>query len=159
MSIDLCRLPWGVRIFGICIISGLLVHVFQHFLDGLPLLGILGLIKCQDLGIGLELFFAFSNGDLSHVCHYLFSQRCCHLVCCSKSQLPTSDKSFGYVQSFVCRCFGFSCVEHFHFLDVFSLRSLSTSTWKIPFFVFLTFCWVALAAITSSIRKGENLAR
>ena len=35
-------------------------------------LGSMRLVKCQDVGIGLDSFFAFSNGDSSYVCNSLF---------------------------------------------------------------------------------------
>ena len=38
----------------------------------LHLLGSMELIKCQDVAVGLDLFFAFSNGDSSDVCHSQF---------------------------------------------------------------------------------------
>ena len=38
----------------------------------LHLLGSTGLIKCQD--VGLDSFFAFSDGDSSYICNSLFSQ-------------------------------------------------------------------------------------
>ena len=44
----------------------------------LHLLGSMELIKCQDVAVGLDLFFAFSNGDSSDVCHSLFSKHYCH---------------------------------------------------------------------------------
>ena len=37
----------------------------------LHFLGSMKLIKCQDVAVGLDLFFAFSNGDSSDVCHLL----------------------------------------------------------------------------------------
>ena len=37
----------------------------------LHLLGSMELIKYQDVADGLDLFFAFSNGDSSDVCHLL----------------------------------------------------------------------------------------
>ena len=82
--------------------------------------GNMRLIKCQNLGVGLDLLLAVSNGDSSEVCHSLFSRRCCHCLCSSQHQLPTSDNSFGSVQSFMGICSAFSQVETFH-LDVFSL--------------------------------------
>ena len=78
----------------------------------LHLLGSTELIKCQDVAVGLDLFFAFSNGDSSDVCH---------LLCYSQGQLPTSDNSFGCVQSFVWICSAFGSVENFHFENVFCL--------------------------------------
>ena len=78
----------------------------------LHLLGSMKLIKCQDVAVGLDLFFTFSNGDTSDICH---------LLCYSQGQLPTSDNSFGCVQSFVWICSAFGSVENFHFVDVFCL--------------------------------------
>ena len=43
----------------------------------LHLLGSIGLIKCQDS------FFAFSNGDSSYICNFLFFQGWCYLLFCS----------------------------------------------------------------------------
>ena len=40
----------------------------------LHLLGSTGLIKCQDVSVGLDSFFVFSDGDSSYVCNSLFSQ-------------------------------------------------------------------------------------
>ena len=79
------------------------------------------LIKCQDVAVGLDLFFAFSNRDSSDVCHSLFSQHYCHLLCYSQGQIPTSDNSFGCVQSFMWICSAFGSMENFHFEDVFCL--------------------------------------
>ena len=53
----------------------------------LHLFGGMELIKCQDVAVGLDLFFAFSNGDSSDVCHSLFSQHYCYLLCYSQGQL------------------------------------------------------------------------
>ena len=44
----------------------------------LHLLGSMELIKGQDVAVGLDLFFAFSNRDSSDVCHPLFSKHYCH---------------------------------------------------------------------------------
>ena len=84
-------------------------------------LGSMGLIKYQDVGVGLEWFFVFSNGDSSDVCDSMFSQGCCYLLCCSQGQLPTSDNPFRNVQSFVGICSAFATVEAFHFEDVCDL--------------------------------------
>ena len=78
----------------------------------LHLLGSMELIKCQDVDVGLDLFFAFSNGDSSDVCHRL---------CYSQGKLPTSEYYFGCVQSFMWICSAFGSVENFHFEDVFCL--------------------------------------
>ena len=54
----------------------------------------MGLVKCQDVDVGLYSFFAFSNGDSSYVCNFPFSQDRCYLLFCIQSQLPTSGHSF-----------------------------------------------------------------
>ena len=33
-------------------------------------LGSMGLVKCQDVSVGLDSFFAFSNGDSSYICNF-----------------------------------------------------------------------------------------
>ena len=38
----------------------------------LHLLGSMELIKCQNVGVGLDLFFTFSNGNSSDICHSIF---------------------------------------------------------------------------------------
>ena len=50
------------------------------------LLGCLGLVKCQDISVGLDSFFFFCRGS-SNVCNFLFSQGCWHLFCCSQNKL------------------------------------------------------------------------
>ena len=40
----------------------------------LHLLGSMGLVKCQDVSVGLDSYFTFSNGDFSEVCNSLLSQ-------------------------------------------------------------------------------------
>ena len=65
---------------------------FWHLKHLLHLLGSMELIKFQDVAVGLDLFFAFTNGDASGICHVL---------CYSQEQLPTSDNSFGCIQSFM----------------------------------------------------------
>ena len=90
-------------------------------LADLYLLGSIGQIKSQDVGVGLDLFFTFSSGDSSYVCHSLFFQGYCNLCCCSQGQLPTSDNSLRRVQSFVGICSSFCSVEAFHFEDVLGL--------------------------------------
>ena len=89
------------------------IHLNPHkAIVDLHLFESMDLIKCQDVAVGLDLFFAFSNGDSSDVCH---------LHCYSQGQLSTSDNSFGCVQSFVWICSAFGRVENFHFEDVFYL--------------------------------------
>ena len=68
-----------------------------------------GLIKYQDICIGLDLPPAFSNSNSSDVCHFLFSQGYCHLFHCSQGQLPTSNNSFWCLQ-FVVEIF-FVCFQ------------------------------------------------
>ena len=81
----------------------MLRHVFQLSQN----IGSMGLIKCQDLGVGPDLLLAF----LSDVCHILFSQHCGHLV-------STSAYASRCVKSFVCIYSGFDNMETFHFGDV-----------------------------------------
>ena len=40
----------------------------------LHLVGSAGLIKCQDVSVGLDSLFTFSDGDSSYICNSLFSQ-------------------------------------------------------------------------------------
>ena len=99
-------------------------------------LGNIGLIKCQDVGVGLDLLL-FSNGNSSDVCQAPFSQGYSHLLCCSQGQLPTFDNSFRSVQSFMRLCSAFGCAEVFHLENVLSLPlavHLNKQIW-----VFLTF--------------------
>ena len=49
----------------------------------LHLFGSTGLIKCQDVSVGLDSFFAFSDGDSSYICNSLFSQGWYYLLFCS----------------------------------------------------------------------------
>ena len=67
-----------------------LLNSFKTIVD-LHLIGSTGLIKCQDVSVGLDSFFAFSNGD-SYIWNSLFSQGC------SQSQLLTLDNSLGSVE-------------------------------------------------------------
>ena len=83
--------------------------------------GSMGLIKSLAVGVGLGLFFAFSNGDSSNVCQFLFFQGCCHLICCNQNQLPSSGDSFRSVQPFEGICSAFAAVESFHCYAVFGL--------------------------------------
>ena len=123
-------------------------------------LGNIGLIKYQDVGIGLDLLSAFSNGVSSDGYHSLFSRGCCHLLYYSQGQLPTSDNSFKSVQSFMRICSAFGHVEAFHLEDVFSLPLAVYLNKKISILSFLHVFWgIALVAITFSIKKEENLAR
>ena len=49
------------------------IHLYPlKTIVNLDLLGSMQLIKCQDVAIGLDLFFAFSNVDSSDVCHSIF---------------------------------------------------------------------------------------
>ena len=76
----------------------------------------MGLIKCQDVDVGLDLLSALSNCNSSNVCHTLFSLGYCHLFC-SQGQHPTSDNSFRSVGIYT----AFGRVEAFHLKNVFSL--------------------------------------
>ena len=49
----------------------------------LHLLRSMGLIKCQDVSVGLDLYFAFFNGN-SYVCNSQFSQGWHYLLFCSQ---------------------------------------------------------------------------
>ena len=107
----------------------------------LQLVGSTELIKCQDVSVGLDSFFAFSDGDSFYICNSLFSQGWCYLIFCSQCQLSTPDNSLENVELYISACLG-----------------LSTSTSKLPFLVFLTVFGLALVHITFSMRKGENFA-
>ena len=65
----------------------------------LHFLGSIGRIKYQDVSVGLDLFFAFSNGR-SYVCNSLFSQGWCYLLFCSECRLLITPLE---VLSFSCR--------------------------------------------------------
>ena len=64
----------------------------------LHLLGSTRLIKCQDVSVGLDSLFAFSDGDFSYICNSQFSQGWCYLLFCSQCQLSTPDNSLGSIQ-------------------------------------------------------------
>ena len=72
--------------------------------------GLANVASCLDVGVGLGLFFTFSNSNSSDVCHSLFFENYCHLLCYSQGQLPTSDNSFISIQSFMGICFTFGSV-------------------------------------------------
>ena len=57
-----------------------------------------GLVKCQDVSDGLDSFLAFSDGDSSYICSFLFSQGWCYHLFCSQCQFPTPDNSLGSVE-------------------------------------------------------------
>ena len=97
------------------------------------------LTKCQDERVGLDLFFTFSNCDSSDVCHSLFSQSSCHLLCSSQGQLSTSDNFFRSIQSFMGICSAFGSVEAFSLRMFSASQRLSTPTSKFPFQAFFTF--------------------
>ena len=67
----LYRLPCGIHIFGIWSTSGALERTARLSITDLHLLGSKGLIKSQDVSVGLDSFFAFSNGD-SNICDSVF---------------------------------------------------------------------------------------
>ena len=98
-------------------------------------LGNTGLIKCWNVSVGLNLLSTLSNSNSFDVCHFLFSQGCCHLLQCSQSQLPTSDNSFQCFQSFIGICFVFGHVKSLYLEDVFRLP-LATLISKIQFSFF-----------------------
>ena len=53
--------------------SGTYCSTLSKQLADLHLLGSMMLIKCQDISVDLDSFFAFSNGDSSNICNSLFS--------------------------------------------------------------------------------------
>ena len=99
------------------------------------------LFKCQDVSIGLDSFFTFSNG-VSYVHHSLFSQGCSYLLC-TQRQLPTPDNSFGSVESFMWVALYFCCMKSFSFLMFSACLQMSSSKSRFPFLVFLTFWGVS----------------
>ena len=122
------------------------------------LIGSMGLIKCHDVSVGLDSFFAFYDGDSSYICNSLFPQGWCYLLFCSQCQLPTPDNSFRSVEFLMQVGSAFHCMKGFIFNMLSACLQLSTLTSKFPFLVFLTVFRVALVEITFSVRKGENLA-
>ena len=64
----------------------------------LHFLGSTGLVKREDVSVGLDSLLAFSNGYFSYICNSPFSQGWCYLVFGSQCQLPISDNSFGGVE-------------------------------------------------------------
>ena len=81
----------------------------------LHLLGSMRLIKCQDVSVGLDSFFAFSDGDSFYVCNSRFSQGWCYLLFCSQCQLPTLDNSLGSVEFLMWVGSAFRCMKGFYF--------------------------------------------
>ena len=78
------------------------------------LVGSTGLIKYQDVSVGLDSFFAFSNGD-SYICNSLFPYGWCYLVFCSQCQHPTPDNSFERVEFLMRVRSAFRSMKGFHF--------------------------------------------
>ena len=111
----------------------------------------MGLIRCQDVGVSLNLLTTLSDCNSFNVSHFLFSQVCCYLLYCSQSQFPSSLRC---VQSFT-----FSSMEAFHQEDVFSLLSSIHLHKQVSVSSFLYVFGVTLDAITFSIKEEENLAR
>ena len=135
----------------------LVLNILKTIAD-LHLLGSTGLIKCEDVSVGLDSFFAFSNRGSSYICNSLFFQDWCYFLLCCQCQLPTPDKFFGSVEFLMRVGSAFCRMKAFHFNMLFACFLLPTSTSKLPFLVFLTAFGVALAEITFSMWKGENLA-
>ena len=117
------------------------------------------LIKCQEVSVCLDSFFAFSNGDSSYVCNSLFSPGWRCILFCSRWQLPTTDNCLGIVESLTRVGSAFRRMIGFYFFMFSACLRLSTSRSKLSFLVFLTVFAVALVEITFSMRKGKNLAR
>ena len=113
MFVVLYGLPFGVHIFGFWSTSGALGCTAWLSQDN-HLLGIMGPVKCQDVSVSLDSFFAFSNGDSSYICYCLFSQGWCYLLCC-QCQLPTPDNSYGSIASFMRVGPAFYQMKDFHF--------------------------------------------
>ena len=75
ICVVLYRLLCGVHIFGIWSTTGLLGQLLNSLkiIADFHLLESMGLIKCQDVSVGLHSFYVFSDGD-SYICICLFSQ-------------------------------------------------------------------------------------
>ena len=124
----------------------------------LHLLGSTGLIKCQDVSVGLDSFYAFSSGDSSYICNSLFSQSWCNLLLCSQCQFLLLITPLDYGVSHASRL----CIlsyERFLSLMFSVCLWVYPSASKLPFLVFLTVFGLAIVEITFSMRKGENLIR
>ena len=51
-----------------------ILHNPRKTIANLHFLASIRLIKCQDVSVDLDSFFAFSNGDFSYICNSLFFQ-------------------------------------------------------------------------------------
>ena len=118
-----------------------------------------GLIKCQDVGVSLDLITTLSDCDSFDVRHALFSQGCCYLLCCIQCQLPTYDNSFRNIQSHVGICLTFGSLETVYLEDVFGLLPVVHFDNQVSVSNFLYVLGVVLDAISFSTGKGENLDR
>ena len=87
----------------------------------LHLYGSMGLTKCRDVSVGLDSFFAFSNGDYSYIVNSLFSKSWCYLFFWSQCQLPIPDNSIGNAEFFMRVGSGFCRIKSFLFYYVFCL--------------------------------------
>ena len=111
------------------------------------------LIKCQDVAVGLDLFFVFSNGDSSDVCHSLFSQCYSPLLCYSQGNFLLLITSLD-VFSILC-----GYVLHLAVWKIFILRMFSvclqlfTSTSKFPF---LGYFHVLCSSIPFPVQNGSS---
>ena len=130
----------------------------------LLLLVSIGLINCQDVGVGLDLFFTFSNGDSSDVCNSLFSRGYWHHLCFNQRQLLITlldlfSLSSGYALHLV--------VWKLYFYYVFCLPTavhFNNQVYISCFFffcfvLFFTFIGVALVGNSFSLKELENLTR
>ena len=87
----------------------------------LQLLGSTGLVKCQDVSVGLDSLIAFSDGDSFYICNSLFSKGWCYLLFCSQCQLLTPDNSLGSVEFLMWVGSAFCRIKVFHFWYVVCL--------------------------------------
>ena len=81
----------------------------------LQLLGSTRLIKCYNVSVGLDSFFAFSDRDSYYICNSLFSQDWCYHLFCSQCQLPTPDNYPGSVEFLMWVGSAFHCMKVLHF--------------------------------------------
>ena len=79
------------------------------------------LIKRQDVSVGLDSLFAFSDGDSFYICNSLFSPRGCYPLFCSQCQFPIPDNFLGSVQFLMPVGSAFCRVKGYHFRYVFCL--------------------------------------
>ena len=153
----------GFRVVSIFLAFETLQGRWDVLLDSLKtiadlyLLGAMELIKCQDVSVGLDSFFAISSGNPSYIYYSLFSQGWCYILFCNQCQIPIPENSYGNIESLMKVGSAFRRVKGFFNMLSASLQ-LSTATSKLLSLVFLTIFGVAFAEITFSMRKGKNIA-